>query len=145
MRTIFDDEKNPNYIHSIYLSSWSAFSQINELGIFAGGSNYIGDIGRTNYIYPNSFAIGGIYKWNMHPHYSLRATYTYSRISGDDEHNQTILLEKYRGLKFENDLHEMVAGIEYHFFKYSLSKTGHTNTPYVFVEAGANNYANLDG
>ena len=38
--------------------SMTSFSQINELGIFAGGSNYIGDIGRTNYIYPNSYAVG---------------------------------------------------------------------------------------
>ena len=46
--------------------SGSVFSQVNEAGIFAGGSNYIGDIGRTNFIYPNSFAFGGIYKWKLH-------------------------------------------------------------------------------
>ena len=117
------------------------FAQINEIGIFAGGSNYIGDIGRTTYIYPNSYAVGGIYKWNMHPNFSLRATYTYSKLIGDDAQSNNSF-RKARDLEpFSNDIHELVAGIEYHFFKYNLSKTGHTHTPYLFVEAGAVNYA----
>ena len=120
------------------------FAQINEIGIFAGGSNYIGDIGRTNYIYPNSYAIGGIYKWNLHPHFSLRATYTYSKLIGDDAQSNNSF-RKARDLNFSNDLHELVAGIEYHFFKYNLDKTGHTHTPYLFVEAGAVNYGTSEG
>jgi len=120
------------------------FAQINEAGIFGGGSNYIGDIGRTNYIYPNSYAVGAIYKWNMHPHFSLRANYTYSRIVGDDSQSNNSF-RKVRGLSFSNDIHELVAGIEYHFFKYNLSKTGYTNTPYLFVEAGAVNYGTEGG
>lgn len=123
--------------------SLTSFSQINELGVFAGGSNYIGDIGRTNYIYPNSYAVGLIYKWNMHPHYSLRANYTYSPVKGDDAESDNSF-RKVRGLSFSNDVHELSAGIEYHFFKYNLSKTGHTNTPYLFAELGVVNYGSFD-
>jgi hypothetical protein len=125
------------------LISATSFSQINELGVFAGGSNYIGDIGRTNYIYPNSYALGIIYKWNMHPHYSLRATYTYSSIKGDDADADNSF-RKARGLSFSNDIHELAAGIEYHFFKYNLSKSGHTHTPYLFAELGVVNYGTFD-
>ncbi len=129
--------------------SIAGFAQINELGIFAGGSNYIGDIGRTNYIYPNSYAIGGIYKWNMHPHYSIRANYTYAKIRASDADADNSF-RRYRNeplepLSFENDLHELVAGIEYHFFKYNLSKTGYTTTPYLFVQGGAVSYGTLEG
>ncbi|MCA0933526.1 DUF6089 family protein [Lutimonas saemankumensis] len=127
------------FVILFFCVSGGVFSQINEIGIFAGGSNYIGDIGRTNYIYPNSFAVGGIYKWNMHPHYSIRATYIYSKLSGDDSESNNSF-RKYRDLSFTNDIHELAVGIEYHFFKYSLSKTGYTNTPYVFIEAGTVNY-----
>jgi opacity protein-like surface antigen len=123
--------------------SGSVFSQINEAGIFLGGSNYIGDIGRTNFIYPNSFAIGGIYKWNMHPHYTIRATYVYSKISGKDSQSNNSF-RNYRDLSFSNDLHELALGIEYHFFKYSLGKVGYTHTPYLFVQGGAVNYGTLD-
>ncbi len=131
------------FIILFFSFSGSVFSQINEAGIFLGGSNYIGDIGRTNFIYPNSFAIGGIYKWNLHPHYSLRATYIYSKISGKDSQSNNSF-RKYRDLSFSNDIHELAVGIEYHFFKYSLGKTGYTHTPYLFVEGGAVNYGTLD-
>ena len=128
---------------SFLLFSLASFSQINELGIFAGGSNFIGDIGRTTYIYPNSPAVGLIYKWNLHPHFSLRAAYTYSRIKGDDAQSDNSF-RKVRDLSFSNDLHELVAGMEYHFFKYNLSKTGHTHTPYLFAEIGATNYGTFE-
>lgn len=125
------------------LSSGYTYAQINELGVFLGGSNYIGDIGRTNYIFPNNYAVGGIYKWNMHPHFSIRATYTYSKLSGDDAQSNNSF-RKYRGESFTNSLHELAAGIEYHFFKYNLDKIGHTHTPYIIVEAAVVNYAIRD-
>ncbi len=126
------------------ISTSASFAQINEIGLFLGGSNYIGDIGSTYYIYPNSYAVGGIYKWNMHPQFSLRTTYTYSKITGDDSKANSSF-RKYRDLEpFSNDLHELAAGIEYHFFKYSLSKIGHTHTPYIILEAAVANYATRD-
>ncbi len=125
------------------LSSAYSFAQLNEIGAFLGGSNYIGDIGRTNYIFPNNYAIGGVYKWNMHPHYSLRATYTYSKLSGNDRDSDNSF-RKYRGFSFTNSIHELAAGIEYHFFKYNLSKIGYTHTPYILVEAAVVNYATFD-
>ena len=137
------------FVILFFCFSGGVFAQINEAGIFLGGSNYIGDIGRTNYIYPNSFAIGGIYKWNMHPHYSIRATYIYSKLKGDDsQSNNSFRRNRLNSdgepLSFSNDIHELAVGIEYHFFKYNLDKTGHTNTPYMFVEAGTVNYGTLD-
>ena len=125
------------------LSSLGSFAQINELGVFLGGSNYIGDIGSTRYIWPNDYAIGGIYKWNMNPHFTIRATYTYAKISGDDAKSGNSFREA-RGLAFSNSLHELAGGIEYHFFKYSLSKIGYTQTPYIIIEAAVANYATRD-
>jgi len=130
------------------LSSLYSFAQINELGVFLGGSNYIGDIGSTKYIWPNNYAFGGIYKWNMNPHFTIRGTYTYAKISGDDTKSGNSFREA-RGRAFSNSLHELAGGIEYHFFKYSLSKIGYTQTPYIIVEAAVNNYSiikkNKDG
>ena len=44
------------------LSSHLSHSQIYEIGVFAGGSNFIGDVGATNYISPNQAAFGGVFK-----------------------------------------------------------------------------------
>jgi len=125
------------------LSSMYSFSQINELGVFLGGSNYIGDIGSTRYIWPNNYAVGAIYKWNMSPHFTIRGTYTYSKISGDDAKSGNSFREA-RDYSFSNTLHELAGGIEYHFFKYSLSKIGYTQTPYIIVEAAVANFATRD-
>lgn len=119
-------------------------AQINELGVFVGGSNYIGDIGSTNYIYPNSMAYGLVYKWNAHPRYSLRTNYTYSTIKGDDSDSDNSYRE-YRNSNFSNSVHEFAAGIEFHFFKYSLSKIGYTQTPYILIQAGVANYDTREG
>lgn len=32
------------------------FGQVYEIGVSLGGTNYVGDVGRTNYIYPNQLA-----------------------------------------------------------------------------------------
>ena len=46
-------------------SGFFAHGQFHELGLFIGGSNYIGDIGTNRYLDPNSPAVGVIYKWNI--------------------------------------------------------------------------------
>jgi hypothetical protein len=131
--------KKKLFVITFILFTSVAIGQINEVGVFLGGSNYIGDIGRTNWIYPNSYAVGAVYKWNMHPRYSIRANYTYSKIVGDDAQSNNSF-RKYRDLSFSNSIHELVVGIEFNFFKYNLSKIGYTNTPYILLEAGVVNY-----
>jgi len=66
------------------LSSTFCHSQIHEIGVFVGGSNFIGDIGSTKYISPNQPAIGGIYKWNRSPRHSYRFSLIYSELEGID-------------------------------------------------------------
>ena len=131
--------KKKLFVITFILFTGVSIGQINEVGVFLGGSNYIGDIGNSYWIYPNSFAVGAVYKWNMHPRYSIRANYTYSKITGNDAQSNNSF-RKYRGASFSNSIHELVAGIEYHFFKYNLSKIGHTSTPYILLEAGVVNY-----
>jgi hypothetical protein len=47
------------------------YSQIHEVGVFLGGSNYIGDVGSTNHIAPNE-PFGILYKWNKSPRHAYR-------------------------------------------------------------------------
>ena len=53
------------FISVFYLQNTEA--QIYEVGVFAGGSNFIGDVGATDYISPNQGAFGAIFKWNRSP------------------------------------------------------------------------------
>ena len=63
----------------ILFISMTVFSQNNEIGVFSGGSNYIGDIGPTTYIHPFSYNIstnivaGVIFRKNLNERIALRA------------------------------------------------------------------------
>ncbi|SOS48317.1 conserved hypothetical protein [Tenacibaculum finnmarkense] len=114
-------------------------SQTHEVGFFVGGSNYVGDIGRTNYIYPNKIGGGLIYKYNLNPRIALRATYSYIPVSGDDNQAKNAF-RKQRGYVFSNTLHEFATGIEFNFFNYNISNYKTNFTPYILAEIAAFNY-----
>jgi len=133
----------------IYFISFICFTitsnaQIHEIGIFAGGSNYIGDIGSEYYINPNNFMGAVIYKYNLNPHVSLRGTFTYAQLSADDA-KATNNARQQRGLRFTNTIKELAAGIEYSYFPYDLSSYKNTQTPYILLEVAAFNYDVIKG
>ena len=114
-------------------------AQINEVGIIAGGSNYIGDIGPEYYINPNSFMGGIIYKWNANPRIALRGTFTFTQLTSDDV-NATNNERYERGIRFNNSLKELALGLEFNYFEYNLDDFRKTKTPYLLIEIAAFNY-----
>ncbi|MGL5112123.1 MAG: DUF6089 family protein, partial [Flavobacterium sp.] len=72
------------YLFSIFFFCGISHAQIHEIGIFAGGSNYVGDIGPTTYIAPNKMALGVLYKWNKSPRHAYRFSYIQSEIYAND-------------------------------------------------------------
>lgn len=114
----------------LLIVSATAAAQINELGIFAGGSNYTGDLGPTNYIAPNDAAIGLIYKWNRSPRHSYRFSFTQAKLSAKDVKSDETGRQQ-RGYEFKNDISELAAGIEFNFFDFNLHEPDFKVTPYV--------------
>ncbi|MAU89614.1 MAG: DUF6089 family protein [Bacteroidota bacterium] len=113
-------------------SYYSVHSQMHEFGTFLGGSNFIGDIGSSSYIKPNSFSFGLIYKWNLTTRYSLRVSYFNSNIKGDDFKSQN-LNRSLRAYKFSNKINEFSSGIEFNFFDFNLHDEQIYFTPYIFT------------
>lgn len=108
----------------------SVHSQINELGVFLGGSNFIGDVGNTTYINPNEPAFGILYKWNRSPRHAYRFSYSQSQISGNDKDSKEA--GRYnRGYSFQNNIKELSAGLEFNFFDFNLHEEKIKFTPYV--------------
>jgi hypothetical protein len=110
-----------------------------EAGIFIGGSNYVGDIGRTNYIYPNNIAGAVFFKYNWNPRIAVRATYSYLPIKGNDLDADTDFRND-RALNFSNTINELAMGIEYNFYEYDISSEDKSWTPYLLLELAAFNY-----
>jgi len=108
-----------------------AQAQIHEVGVFLGGSNYIGDIGPTTYIAPNEPAFGLLYKWNKSPRHSYRFSYTQSDITSNDLDSDEASRNQ-RGYLFENNLKEVSLGLEFNFFDFNLHELSTKITPYAF-------------
>ena len=107
-------------------------SQIYEIGVFAGGSNFIGDVGATNYINPNQVAFGGIVKWNRSPRHAFRASVMYSRLKVDDTKSDDPR-RRQRGYGFRNGLLEVSAGLEFTFFDFDQHDISFKGTPYLYT------------
>lgn len=110
----------------------SIYSQQVEIGAFAGGANYIGDVGRTNYIMPNTPVGGLIAKWNRSARHALRLTLLYAEISADDTNSDDTRRQQ-RGYSFNNSIAEASLGIEFNFWDFDLTKPLPQTTPYLYT------------
>jgi hypothetical protein len=106
-------------------------AQIHELGVFVGGSNYVGDVGSTTYISPNKLAFGILYKWNKSPRHSYRISYTQSNITANDLDSEEVSRNQ-RGYHFENSIKELSLGLEFNFFEFNLHDPTQKVTPYIY-------------
>ena len=133
----------------VFVSFTSIFlGQLHEVGLTIGGTNYVGDIGRNYYFYPNRLAGGLTYKYNWNPRIALRATYSLLPITGNDADADTgfrrdRLDASGKTYKFSNNINELAVGIEYNFYEYDLSSYDKTWTPYLILELAIFNHTSV--
>lgn len=115
----------------LILCGFRAHSQINELGLFIGGVNYIGDIGPTDYVAPNKAGFGILYKWNKSPRHAYRFSYTQGKLTSNDL-DSDVPSRNLRGNAFENGVKEFSAGLEFNFLDFDLHDGDRKISPYVY-------------
>ncbi|MUP44483.1 hypothetical protein E0K83_01830 [Gramella sp. BOM4] len=103
-----------------------------ELGVFGGGANYIGDVGRSNYILPNTPVGGLLAKWNRSPRHALRLSLLYAEISADDTKSDDTRRQQ-RGYSFNNTIAEASLGLEFNFWEFDLTNPLPQSTPYLYT------------
>ena len=131
-------------IHKVILltlllfSFTSSFSQRRDVdfGIIVGTMQYNGDVNMTKPYYSPRPAIGGIFRKNFDPHYSLRLGVTYGELTADDR-NFDNLYQKNRDYFFE-DTHilEFSAMCEFNFFEVTTNKKEKNFSPFVVAGLG---------
>ncbi len=129
------------YIFTLLLACVSSisFSQIHEIGVFLGGSNLIGDIGSTNYVYPNQLSGGLVYKYNLNPRIALRGNYNHISINAVDADSDNLFRQQ-RDFTASNTIHELAVGLEFNFFDYNIRVREQSFTPYILAQVAGNNY-----
>jgi len=124
-----------------------------ELGVQLGASNLVGDVGRTNYIYPlpvnnsekGSYGIpiyaGAVFRMNFNPHQTLRFNLGYANVYFSDRFAK----ENYR--KQRAHTNEEIYGVtnnmfvgealfEYNFFPVNNEQKNGLLSPYIFAGIG---------
>lgn len=128
------------FVISILLTE-NTCAQIYEVGVFVGGSNFIGDVGATDYISPNQAAFGAILKWNRSPRHSFRASVIFADLEGIDGKSNDPR-RKQRDYSFNNSILEVSAGMEFTFWDFDLHTSGIKGTPYLYSGISITNHDN---
>lgn len=117
------------------------FSGRMETGLHVGTSHYIGEI--NNNVYGNQLFSAGIstkYHFNKTSEkdrtWGIRLDGNFTRIEGDDQDSSDPSTED-RGLNFKNNLLELAAMGEFHFFNFRPNRAAMLFSPYVFAGVGA--------
>ncbi len=90
------------------------FGQVHEWGFFAGGNNYIGDIGDETYYTPDGWRISGYYRVNINEWYAVRIELGYGQLNVAD-HNAQNLGRRLRNWQAEMNVLDGSFLFEYNF------------------------------
>lgn len=111
------------------LPAFSASAQYSEVGLFVGGSNFIGDVGNYQFHLPTGYAGGVFYRYNFDRHWAVRAQANYGFIQNDDA-NSSMAYRVNRNLSFQSEIWEGYVAAEFNFLQYEPG-TKFNHTPYV--------------
>ncbi len=117
----------------------TAFGQTWEIGAFAGGSGYMGDLNQAKPYALSGAAMGGVLKRNLDGYWAFKLNATTGRIGADDA-NAGNDFQTQRNLNFSSRITEISLQTEFNFFNYfpgSLPGYGTRRaTPYLFAGIG---------
>ncbi len=118
----------------VFLLSFSFFLFLNQavnaqnfhLDLFAGTSNYQGDLQDKRFTFNQAHFAGGFgLSYDLTDHFSLRTGISFGKVSGDDKLGRNQI----RNLNFTSKITEGMLGVNY----YITPLADHALTPYVFA------------
>ncbi len=122
---------------STYLSA-----QNYELGIFAGSTNYQGDLADGGIVWKETQPAGGLLiRYSPLSFLSFRLGFTAGKLLGDDKNSRDASIRE-RGFTFVSNVKEIAALAEFHLPKYGSSSYGMFKgkfSPFGFVGFGLTN------
>ena len=124
------------YISTItLLSAFAGFAQrpkpSEEVGVFLGGSYYIGDLNPMGHFQFTQPAAGLVARYNFNPRLAARANLLFGSIQGDDSFSNSPA-QLQRNLSFKSNIYELSTQLEFNFLDYQIGDEKHGFTPYIF-------------
>jgi len=133
--------------------SHKSMAQTMDVGVFGGGSYYLGDINPNLHFVGTQPAYGGFFRFNYKERWGFRLGATRGKLKASDadfndinaaqallgggidinDPNLIYYAVSNRGLNFETDITEMSFIVEIHFFPFFVGSRKNTWTPYIFA------------
>lgn len=112
----------------------------NEIGLFFGGSYYIGELNPTGHL--NSLtrpAVGIVYRHNRGYRLSFTGSALFGSVQGIDARTSSYEQQQ-RNLSFRSRVYELAARTEFNFIEYKIGDDKHSFTPFLFLGIGVFNF-----
>ena len=112
----------------------SLSAQYFEAGIFAGVSNYQGDL-TPNIMEASEYApaFGAFGRYNFTGHFAVKGHFYKGLLKGSDHNAQLNKGNRARNLSFQTDIYEIGITAEYNLINYNIASKDHVTTPYIFA------------
>lgn len=104
-----------------------------EVGVFGGGSYYIGDLNPGMHFLMTKPAYGLVARLNLDSRWTVRMSGYLGEVAGDDNVSNKV---QGRDLKFNSRITDFSTVIEFNFFNYMTGSTRNYLTPYIFGGIG---------
>lgn len=117
-----------------------------DLGIFGGGSYYLGDINHSKQFYSLSYALGGLYRYNLNPRYTIRGSIYYGNLQANDQDFDN-KFQQNRNKSLSGTVLDVTLQFEFNFMPYSTFGRSGEFTTYTtggigiaFINTSVNTY-----
>lgn len=111
-----------------------------EVGVFIGGSYYVGDLNPSGHL--NSLtrpALGAVYRHNFNMRLSVAGSLLFGSIQGIDARSSSYEQQQ-RNLSFRSSLYELAARAEFNFIEYKIGDDRYQFTPFMFLGVAGFNF-----
>ncbi len=106
-----------------------------EIGLFAGGSYYIGDLNPRGHFMFSKPACGAFFRYATSYRYAFRFGFNYGSVyASDSKSKDADQLE--RNLNFRSEIYDVHAIAEFNFVDYRLGNDNHYFTMFIFAGLG---------
>jgi hypothetical protein len=119
------------------ISTLTGFSQKTkksaEIGLFFGGSYYIGDLNPVAHFNQFTKPAGGVvFRYNLGTRLALRASALFGNIEGHDSFSNSVA-DVQRNLSFKSSIRELSGQLEFNFLDYEIGNENRKFSPYIFL------------
>jgi hypothetical protein len=116
-----------------YFFVGTASAQRNEIGVFFGGSYYLGDLNPMRQFAMTQIGAGAIYRFNINENLALRMNGFWGNVAGSDSRIQ---YNTNRNLQFRSNIMELSLQGEVNFVHFIPGDPETPSTPYIFGGGG---------